>query len=1538
MSLDSYRARFLAAMASVVMLGFIAMLLLNRHYGQGMIVSHAEALAEQGLQRMVSQLRSITADAVRQEQILETVVARQGKTVNPVGALLEVAPLFLAEDTLTYAGVAVAGTGEYAFLQRRESGAVGLRHYTRDETGAWIIRDAAMRPDGTMEGETQSPWDGYDVRERPFYQAAQARTGRVWTDSYLFPANEFTAAERGVTLAAGIRGEAEELLAVVEVDFGTLELSRYVAELQRGIAGQVFVLEERSDGSRRLVVHSDAEAMALGSAAGLAFDPLVLASSQRLAGGFDSFASGQAESVLLHFDEEDYVASALVLSGEAQPKWMVVSVLPVAAVSGNLNALQWATFWGLAFIAAGGLAFSWLLAAGLNRPLIKLSTQVDRLSRAEEVDLEVGKRGPREVKELAQRFKVMADRVAQREQELVAAEAQARAKSQRVQATHRALLAAAQEVVEAKGEAASHFERLLELVMEAIEVQLAMIWRVDDVRGGIACVGSCGEAVVPGEGYVFLPWKDMPTYHVTLRETGRLVTEDAARDPVIAEFYARRPKVDGRVGLLDVAIKSEGKLAGVVSLQTVGREEGWSAEEMLLAGGIADVVALLWERDARRQAEASLRARARRLWRANDSMHEIALVLAQTTLADAIEQVLESSVELLRAWRVSVWRRCEESSDFELVALRTAEAEMTRETRRLSHEDQPGYWRDMERDGRVVIEDVTTDPRTKALVAERLPEDGPFAALDLGVFVGGQLSGLFSVHREGPNQWSPEDELVARAMTDLLAFAFEREARERAERALEVQASRLARNGELVAALTREISAMGSIQEGVRAANQYCGEALEVDYVVVWLGADNDQVYENADVYAVKSGEHLQGVPLPSRALAGLLRQLADERCVVLPNSMEHPVLGAYFSRNLPELPAFNCLIAPVFSRDRTVGVICAQVTDLEREWRPEERFFIRAVADVLSLRMESLARRQAEEYLRRRSDRIGQMNTALSRVATDPVVHGDKAEEALRRLTTICVDGLTGVQVSVWFRHRQPDRLELHHRVGPREEQRGEVECLSRAVAPRHMAALEAQRHVLVPVVSQHEWADELGGEKLAQRRVVSLFDTSVRLRGELAGMLRIESTTTRHAWTEEEKIFVGAIADMVGSVFESEARRIAEMENEEARERMRLLIARTPLAAIEWDRNMRIRGWNPAAERLFGVKAAEVLGQSGWFLVDETDRLRVVRGWREVLRNNSSIELRVSNRTADGREVICDWHNSLLSDVDGRALGISSLVEDVTERVRAERAVHELNTSLEQRVAERTEALQLANERLQELDRLKSEFLATMSHELRTPLNSIIGFSKILKTGLAGELNEEQTNQITRVHSAGVHLLGLINDLLDLSKIEAGRMRLAVERFNPQKLLDDLRHLLSPMVALKDMEFVVQNEAPEVEIVSDPTRVYQVLVNLATNAVKFTQQGRVTVRVTQKQEKLWFEVVDTGMGIEADKMGYLFEAFRQVDSSARRHFEGTGLGLYLSRKIVSMLGGAIGVDSVFGQGSTFHFWLPLRATAPRSGSQPPL
>jgi len=251
--------------------------------------------------------------------------------------------------------------------------------------------------------------------------------------------------------------------------------------------------------------------------------------------------------------------------------------------------------------------------------------------------------------------------------------------------------------------------------------------------------------------------------------------------------------------------------------------------------------------------------------------------------------------------------------------------------------------------------------------------------------------------------------------------------------------------------------------------------------------------------------------------------------------------------------------------------------------------------------------------------------------------------------------------------------------------------------------------------------------------------------------------------------------------------------------------------------------------------------------------------------------------------------------------------------------------HAELEKRVLDRTAELAAAMERAEAADRIKSAFLASMSHELRTPLNSIIGFTGILLQGLAGPLNDEQRKQLGMVQKSSRHLLSLINDVLDISKIEAGQLELAKTTFELRSSLEKILMLLNPMAKDKGLELRSQIADDVGEVTTDQRRLEQIIINLMNNSVKFTEKGYVSLSCRLEAGNCLIEVSDSGIGMEESALKTIFEPFRQIDSGLARKHEGTGLGLSICRKLLEMMGGSIDVKSRPGQGSTFYVSFPV-------------
>jgi len=265
-----------------------------------------------------------------------------------------------------------------------------------------------------------------------------------------------------------------------------------------------------------------------------------------------------------------------------------------------------------------------------------------------------------------------------------------------------------------------------------------------------------------------------------------------------------------------------------------------------------------------------------------------------------------------------------------------------------------------------------------------------------------------------------------------------------------------------------------------------------------------------------------------------------------------------------------------------------------------------------------------------------------------------------------------------------------------------------------------------------------------------------------------------------------------------------------------------------------------------------------------------------------------------------------------------------------RTNELLREQNRELERQ----RQHIQDQNLKLLEAYRVKSEFLATVSHELRTPLNAIMGFSQVLESQSKGPLNEYQQEMVQRIFTNGKNLLALVNDILDLSRLEANRLTLNPITFNLKSLVQTTRSELQPLADEKSLTVAVDVALDDAFIVNDEHRLRQILINLLSNAIKFTDEGRVDLKVTPAaSDRVRISISDTGIGIASDDLPHIFELFRQIDQSLRRQRSGTGLGLAIVHSLVAMMGGTITVDSELGHGSTFTLELPRTLVDPVEG-----
>jgi PAS domain S-box-containing protein len=402
----------------------------------------------------------------------------------------------------------------------------------------------------------------------------------------------------------------------------------------------------------------------------------------------------------------------------------------------------------------------------------------------------------------------------------------------------------------------------------------------------------------------------------------------------------------------------------------------------------------------------------------------------------------------------------------------------------------------------------------------------------------------------------------------------------------------------------------------------------------------------------------------------------------------------------------------------------------------------------------------------------------------------------------------------------------------------------------------------------------------------------------------------------------------------------RVAEQAARRESDRLNAILANVSDPILVTDDESKIILMNSEADRLFDASSDRTnpASDSVWQAVraNDTKFTTLISDFLLQLDTRRAENLVLHDPMTE-RELPIEVQSTKILSPRGEVTAIVSVLHDLTpvvDNARLARQLRVLNEGLEERIRLSTEELEERNRRLewqsgelQKASRLKSEFLASMSHELRTPINAMLGYTALLQEKIYGELSEKQENALKKIYSASQHLLALINDILDLSRIEAGKMPIRIEEVRLAAIVHELSQAIEPMVREKRLEYTTALSDDLPVLLTDRTKMKQILLNLLTNAVKFTPEGSVVLRahLVDGRERFRLEVEDTGIGIQEHDLEAIFDDFRQVDQSSTRQYGGTGLGLSITRKLVALLKGKVGVVSSYGRGSTFSVELPV-------------
>jgi PAS domain S-box-containing protein len=570
-----------------------------------------------------------------------------------------------------------------------------------------------------------------------------------------------------------------------------------------------------------------------------------------------------------------------------------------------------------------------------------------------------------------------------------------------------------------------------------------------------------------------------------------------------------------------------------------------------------------------------------------------------------------------------------------------------------------------------------------------------------------------------------------------------------------------------------------------------------------------------------------------------------------------------------------------------TIGVLVVESD--ERDAFDDQDFeILSAAADQAAI---AIARVRLLEAERRRADEHKALLDTLADLSSELELSRVLQAVIDRAVTQL---GVTGGEVAIFDEGREELVVVASRSVG--KDSTGTRLKLDEGAMGAVARSLEP---LIIP--SYHEWMGR--SEKYSDITVHSVMAAPLLIGRRLVGAIATVHSDPKRMFTDEDLRLLNMFAPQAAIAIEN-ARLYTAAQRQ--RQYFESLVLNSPVAIVSLGLEHEIVSCNPAFERLFGYSSEEAVGRQLDDLISTADTRSEAEAYtREALEH--AVHGIGRRRRKDGAFVDVEILGVPVA-VDGEQLGLMALYHDITELLEARREAEAANSA-------------------------KSQFLANMSHELRTPLNAIIGYSEMLQEEVEDLGQTALVPDLGKIHTAGRHLLALINDVLDLSKIEAGKMELFLEEFDVHAMVDDVATTVKPMIDKNANRLMVHCPPDLGDMRGDLTKVRQMLLNLLSNASKFTSEGQIDLYASREkdgeEEELVFRVRDTGIGMTPEQQQRVFEAFSQAEASTSRKFGGTGLGLAISKRFCEMMGGGIALESEPGKGSTFTIRLPAAQVA---------
>ncbi len=754
-----------------------------------------------------------------------------------------------------------------------------------------------------------------------------------------------------------------------------------------------------------------------------------------------------------------------------------------------------------------------------------------------------------------------------------------------------------------------------------------------------------------------------------------------------------------------------------------------------------------------------------------------------------------------------------------------------------------------------------------------LPTRNEGSEVDVPLRVNEKLVGVLVVESNRPNAFRADDFEILRASANQAGIAIGRARLLAAER-------QRANEQEALRATMADLSAELELSELLQSVLERAVQLLQVSHGELAIYDADREILEVVASYNVGKKDTIGTRMALGEGAMGHVALTREP--LIIPSYQDWSGRSGQYT----QVEFHGVMVAPLLVRGKLVGAVAVMDKDPARRFREQdlrllELFAPQAAIAIANARLFTTERRRAQEQ----QALLDTMKDLAGELELSKVLH-----RVLERAVALL--NVTGAELATFDEQRGDLAIVASHNMGT------DAVGTRMALGEGAMGQV-AESHDSMIIPRYQEWIAR--SAQYTQNTVQSVMAAPLMIGQRMVGVIAAVQSDPNREFGSEDLRLLELFAPEAAIAIEN-ARLYTEARQQ--KQYFEELVVNNPVAIVAIDNDHSVVSCNPSFERLFGYVEANIVGRNlDDLITDEQTRAEAVAYTKQAL-DRRTVKGITRRRRKDGTLVDVEVFGVAVV-VDGKQVGMIGLYHDISELLAARREAEAANSA-------------------------KSQFLASMSHELRTPLNAIIGYSEMLQEDLTAEGMGNHVADLEKIHAAGRHLLTLINDVLDLSKIEAGKMELHIETFDVTETLNAVAATIRPLVEKNGNELVLKLTHDLGTMRADQTRVRQVLLNLLSNASKFTERGSITLGARRNAESFELTVRDTGIGMTPEQMGRLFQAFSQAEASTSSKYGGTGLGLAISKKFCEMMGGSVTVDSTPGVGTCFTVVLPAVAAEP--------